>query len=253
MKVQQQRPESPTVTVIWHALAIVSPRIGWIVYPSGVPTPDLSSIQTRHKHCGARLTTEQQTNQCQQSDLLELWLNEQVIWDTLWSTLTECWPTENTWKQQHWSARKVCQSWRLWLQRVLNNATSSYCIKVWCSVSLTTDQASKQWHRQICSILQVSQLTQVNQGVWKVPKRFRRLYETLLPENLEKHCREWPSGKTVRDQASHSRKQQTAIPHSLQRPVRVGLHRQARRDYHPWRQCSLYGLNVQLEYWGGSS
>ena len=25
----------------------------WIVYPSGVMTPDLSSIQTRHKHCGA--------------------------------------------------------------------------------------------------------------------------------------------------------------------------------------------------------
>ena len=28
---------------------------------SNVMTPDLSSIQTRHKHCGARLTTEQQT------------------------------------------------------------------------------------------------------------------------------------------------------------------------------------------------
>ena len=25
---------------------------------------------------------------------------------------------------------------------------------------------------------------------------FRRLYETLLPENLEKHSREWQAGKT---------------------------------------------------------
>ena len=55
----------------------------------------------------------------------------------LWSTLTECWLTKSMWKQQHWSARKVYQSWRLWLQMVLNN-TSSYCIKVWCSVSLWT-------------------------------------------------------------------------------------------------------------------
>ena len=31
----------------------------WIAYPSGVTTPDLSSVQTRHKHCGALLT---QTN-----------------------------------------------------------------------------------------------------------------------------------------------------------------------------------------------
>ena len=105
-------------------------------------TPDLSSIHTRHKHCGARLTTEQQANQCQQSYLMELWLNEQVIWDALGSTLTECWPTVNMWKQQRWSARKICQSWRLWLQR--EERTSSYSIKVWCSVSLITDQASQQ-------------------------------------------------------------------------------------------------------------
>ena len=43
----------------------------WIVYPSGVTTPDLSSVQTRHKHCGACLRTEQQANQCQQSCLME--------------------------------------------------------------------------------------------------------------------------------------------------------------------------------------
>ena len=46
--------------------------------PSGVSTLDLSSIQTSHSHCGARLTTEQQANQCQQSHWMELWLNEQV-------------------------------------------------------------------------------------------------------------------------------------------------------------------------------
>ena len=43
------------------------------VYPGSVTTPDLSSIQTKHKNCGARLTTEQQ------SHLMELWSNEQVI------------------------------------------------------------------------------------------------------------------------------------------------------------------------------
>ena len=59
----------------------------------------------------------------------------------------------------------------------------------------------------------------------------------------------------VRDEASHSRKQQTARPHrwfSLQRPVRVGLHCQVRCHHHPWRQCSLHGLNRQLDNGGGS-
>ena len=32
----------------------------------------------------------------------------------------------------------------------IENATSSYCIKMWCSASLSTDKASQQWHRQIC-------------------------------------------------------------------------------------------------------
>ena len=58
----------------------------WIVYPCAVTTPDLSSVQTRHKHCGARLATEKQANQCQQSHWMELWLKEQVSeipWDPL--------------------------------------------------------------------------------------------------------------------------------------------------------------------------
>ncbi len=48
------------------------------------------------------------------------------------------------------------------------------------------------------SILQVWQLTQLKQtSEWKrYPNRFRRLYETLLPDNLGKHYREWPASKT---------------------------------------------------------
>ena len=54
--------------------------------PSGVTARDLSSIQTRHNHCSALLTTEQQGNRCQQSHLMGLWSNEEVIWDT-WDPL----------------------------------------------------------------------------------------------------------------------------------------------------------------------
>ena len=113
----------------------------WIVHPSDFKTMGLSSIQTRYKRYGHRCTLDNSAvaNWCQQSHLMEPWLNKQAIWHTLGSTLTECWPTDKTWKQQHWSARKVCQSWRLWLQRVLNSTSSSYCIKVWCSVSSTKD------------------------------------------------------------------------------------------------------------------
>ena len=47
------------------------------------------------------------------------------------------------------------------------------------------------------SILQLCQMTELKQTKeWKrYPNRFRRLYETLLPENLGKHRREWPAGK----------------------------------------------------------
>ena len=40
--------------------------------------------------------------------------------------------------------------------------------------------------------------TQANQGVEKVLKPIpgSLVYETLLPENLGDHCREWPAGKT---------------------------------------------------------
>ena len=48
------------------------------------------------------------------------------------------------------------------------------------------------------SILQICQLTELKKSKeWeKYPNRFRHLYETLLPENLGRQCREWPAGKT---------------------------------------------------------
>ena len=47
------------------------------------------------------------------------------------------------------------------------------------------------------SILQVCQLTELKQTMEleRYPNLFWRLYETLLPENVRKHCREWPAGK----------------------------------------------------------
>ena len=58
----------------------------------------------------------------------------------------------------------------------------------------------KSWMGQAeDSILQVCQLTEFkkNQRVEKVPRLITAsLYETLLPENLGKHCWEWPAGKT---------------------------------------------------------
>ena len=206
----------------------------------------------------------------------------------------------------------------------IENSTSSYCIKIWCSASLSTDKASREWHtvtdksakvgqsaergnashtrnrqghthwdlevharpptnanqtesgacqsilqcrrkspqptswsREGCrlgggkswmgqaedSILHVCQLTELKQAdVWdRYLNRFRRLHETLLQENLGKHCREWPAGKTVRDQASHSKNSKPSRPHrvhwrlSHQRLVGVSFHCQARCDYHPWR------------------
>ena len=49
----------------------------------------------------------------------------------------------------------------------------------------------------VCHTLQIRQLTELKQTKeWeRYPNRFPRLYETLLPENLGKHCREWPAGK----------------------------------------------------------
>ena len=130
-------------------------------------------------------------------------------------------------------------------------------------MALPTYGRGKSWMDQAeDSILQVCQLTELKQTKeWeRYPNRFRRLYETLLPENLGKHCREWSAGKTQSEiNLLIQENCKTARHHSVhwwlrhQRPVRVGLHCQARCDYHPWRQCSLYGLNLQLDNGGGSS
>ena len=62
-----------------------------------------------------------------------------------------------------------------------------------------TAQWWKSWMGQVKdSVLQVCQLTELKQTKeWeRYPNRFRRLYETFLPENLGKHCQEWSAGKT---------------------------------------------------------
>ena len=100
---------------------------------------------------------------------------------------------------------------------------------------------------------------QANLGVGKGPKMIPSLWDTAArkPGRALLRMASWQNG--VRDQASHLRKQQTARSYSLhwwlshQRPVRVGFHRQARCSHHPWRQCSLYSLNLQLNNGGGSS
>ena len=56
----------------------------------------------------------------------------------------------------------------------------------------------KSWMDQVEeSILQVYQLTELKQNKeWeKYPNPFQHLYETLLPENLGRNCREWPADK----------------------------------------------------------
>ena len=77
----------------------------------------------------------------------------------------------------------------------------------------------KSWMGQAQdSILQVRQLTEVKQTKeWeRYPNRFRRLYvETLLPENLEKQSGMASRQSKVREQASQSRREQTARAHSV--------------------------------------
>ena len=40
-----------------------------------------------------------------------------------------------------------------------------------------------------------SHMAQASKGLGKHPAEFKPYYETLLPECLRKHCREWPAGK----------------------------------------------------------
>ena len=78
-------------------------------------------------------------------------------------------------------------------------------------------RVSLGWVKQTTQYCKVCQLTELKQTKeWeRYPNRFRRLNETLLPENLLKALLRMASRQNrVRDQASHSRKQQTARPHS---------------------------------------
>ena len=170
------------------------------------------------------------------------------------STLTECWPTENMWIQQHWSARNVSQSWRFWLQRVLNNATSFYCIKVWCDVQChwlwtrhhnngTIDKSAKagqcaewrnashtgnhkghtHWDHEVY-VRPATNRNQTESGAGQSILQCRRkspqpTQERQSDGNLDRVSVWWIKQMThyykQADQDSRSRKQQTARPHTL--------------------------------------
>ena len=105
---------------------------------------------------------------------------------------------------------------------------------------------------QICQL--ESRLRQTKEW-WRVPHRFRRLYDTFLPENLRHHCREWPASKTE-SEIKLSLKTNSK-PHALIALVaqssKTSYGKQARCDHNPWRQCSLYGLNLKLDNGEGGS
>ena len=94
--------------------------------------------------------------------------------------------------------------------------------------------------------------TQITQGVGKVLKLILASLWDASVRKLGKALSRM-ANRQNRDQASHSGKQQTARPHSVfwwlshQRPVWVELHCQAVCGYQPWKQCSLFSLNLQLD------
>ena len=103
---------------------------------------------------------------------------------------------------------------------------------------------------------------QAKQGMGKVPKPIPASpspRDTLTREFGKALLRMASRQNEVRGQVFYSRKQQTSKSPSVdwwlshQRPVRVGLHRQAWFDHHPWRQCSHHGISLQLYNGGGGS
>ena len=50
-------------------------------------------------------------------------------------------------------------------------------------------------------------------GWEKRPAEFKPYYETLLPENLGKHCREWPAGKA--NAGLHTLVEANSKPHDI--------------------------------------
>ena len=110
------------------------------------------------------------------------------------------------------------------------------------------------------SILQVCQLTELKQTKeWeRYPNRFRRLYE-ILPENLRKHYRKWPVGKTESeiklDIQENSKPQDLKVytDGSVTKTSQGGASLSSKVRLPSWRQCGLYGINLQLDSRGGSS
>ena len=105
-----------------------------------------------------------------------------------------------------------------------------------------TGQVLKGSSRGLNTASMAADTAQANQRVEKVPKPIPASLRNTSARQLGKALSRMASKQNrVRDQASHSRKQQTARPHSVhwwlsqQRPVRVGLHCHAGCDYHPWR------------------
>ena len=103
----------------------------WTAYPSGVTTPELSSVQTRRKHCGECLTTEQQENQCQRSHLKELFVKR--------TSHLRPFGIHFDWMltyRKHVSAGNTSTEVQ---ERSVSPEGYGCSIKVWCSLSLTMD------------------------------------------------------------------------------------------------------------------
>ena len=74
----------------------------------------------------------------------------------------------------------------------------------------------------------------------RVPNSIPASLRDTLPENVGKHCREWPAGKTetdIKPLMQQNKKPQDLIVYAdesvTNRPVKSGLHCQAKCDYHP--------------------
>ena len=105
----------------------------------------------------------------------------------------------------------ACYNLTKWNTSVTSKITTTH------SMNPRKTQRDAEWDGQVledssrglntASICQLTELKQTKE--WeRYPNRFRRLYETLHVKSLSRMVR-------VRDQASHSGKQQTSRPHSV--------------------------------------
>ena len=155
-----------------------------------------------------------------------------VILGTTKDTPTETWPTRQKLEQvkSYFSAVEILH----------NPLLESH--KRHKGMQTGTGQVLKGSSRGLNTASMAADTAQANQRVGKVPKQIPASPRNTSARQLGKALSRIASRQNrVRDQASHSRKQQTARPHNVhwwlsqQRPVRVRLHCQARCDYHPWR------------------